>query len=249
MLRVAVCDDDISFLESFPELITRAFAHAGQEITVVTFQEGKSLIDAVEKEKQLFDIVFLDVEMPGVHGFQVAQRLRELSAAIILIFTTYMEHQSREGYRYGAFRYVFKNNLEAEIDEAVSGILKKLGASELGQEEMAFKYRNSGVLERLIIKKADIIYLQAKRSRRVSLRTVCSEYDLVIKPLSEYAQQLPEPIFVPIMRDYLLNCNHVISVQDGFFQLTGGLKLPLGVKREVRKASMEKYLRFLEGRI
>ena len=249
MLRIAICDDDLDFLDRFSQMITKSFTDAGQQIRVFTFSDGKTLIEKVEKEKQIFDIIFLDVEMPGVHGFQVAQRLREISVAFILVFTTYVEHKSREGYLYGAFRYVFKNNLEAEIDEAVSGVLKKLGLSVADQEDVTFKCRTLGVLENLTLKKSDILFLQSEKTRRVTLKTVCSEYELLVKPLSEYAEQLQPPIFVPIMRNYLLNFNHVESIQDGFFMLTGGLTVPLGVKREVKKASMEKYLRFLEERI
>jgi DNA-binding LytR/AlgR family response regulator len=253
MLRIAVCDDDVDFLEKFKRILTVSFADAGQQAKVFTFSDGKSLIAKVEKEKQIFDIIFLDVQMPEVNGFQVAQRLRELNAALILVFTTYIENQSREGYLYGAFRYVFKNNLEAEISEAVSSITKKLGDSADGQEEIAFKYRNLGVLDNLTLKKGDIILLQAEKNRRVTLKTAYSEYELLTKPLSKYAEQLNAgghcPTFFPIMRTYLLNFNHIQDIGADSFLLTGGLQVPLGVKREVRKASREKYLKFLEGRI
>ena len=249
MIRIAICDDDLIFLDNFARMITTSFADAGQRAKVFTFSDGKSLIEKIEKEKQIFDVIFLDVEMPVVHGFQVAQRLRELNTAFILVFTTYIENQSREGYLYGAFRYVFKNNLEAEISEAVSSIIKKLGNSASNQEEVTFKCRTSGVLENLTLRKADIVFLQAEKTRRVTLKTVYSEYELLVKPLSEYAKLLDPSVFVPIMRSYLLNFNHVESINTGFFVLTGGLTVPLGVKREARNASMEKYLRFLEERI
>jgi len=249
VLRIAICDDDIGFLDSFSRMITKSFTEAGRQVQVSAFSDGKSLIEKVEKEKQFFDIVFLDVEMPVVHGFQVAQRLRELNAAFILLFTTYIEHKSREGYLYGAFRYVFKNNLATEISEAVSSIIKKLDDSDIAEEKITFKYRNSGVLEDLTLKKNDIIFIEIEKTRRVILRTIHAEYDVLVKPLSEYAKLLTSPIFVPIMRNYLLNFNHVESIHNGFFMLTGGLTVPLGVNREVKKASMEKYLRFLEGRI
>lgn len=249
MLRIAICDDDVSFLDNFARRITQSFAEVGQQTNVCAFSDGKSLIKSIEKEKQIFDIIFLDVHMPVVHGFQVAQRLRELNAGFILVFTTYMENQSRAGYLYGAFRYVFKNNLTAEISEAVSSIMKKLGNSASGQEEVTFKYRTSGVLENLTLKKADIIFLKAEKTRRVTLKTVYSEYELLVKPLSEYGKLLNPSVFVPIMRSYLVNFHHVESIEADFFVLTGGLTVPLGVKREVRRASMDKYLRFLEERI
>lgn len=249
MLRIAICDDDVSFLNSFSQKTTKSFTNAGQPIKVFTFSDGKGLIGKVEKEKQIFDIIFLDVEMPEIDGFQVAQRLRELGTPFMLLFMTYIEHQSREGYLYGAFRYVFKNNLEAEMIEAVSSIMKKLGYSAAEQEEITLKCRTLGVLEDLTLKKEDIIFLKAEKTRRVTLKTVYSEHELLVKPISKYAELFNPPAFVPIMRSYLLNLNHVESIDTGFFVLTGGLTVPLGVRREARKASMEKYLKFLEERI
>jgi len=249
MLRIAICDDDLSFLDNFERMITKSFADAGHQIKVFTFSDGKSLIEKVEKGKQIFDIIFLDVDMPVIHGFQVAKRLRELNTAFLLLFTTYLEHQSREGYLYGAFRYVFKNNLASEITEAVSSIIKKLDNSVIDQEEVTFKCRVSGVLEDLTLREADILFLEKEKTRRVTLKTIYSEYELLVKPLSEYAKLLNSSAFIPIVRSYLLNFNHVESINADSFVLTGGLKVPLGVKREVRKASKEKYLRFLEERI
>lgn len=249
MIRIAICDDDMRFLTDFEQMITKVFTDKGQQTKVFTFSDGKSLIEKVEKEKQFLDIIFLDVEMPVVHGFQVAQRLRELTTSFILIFTTYIENQSRKGYLYGAFRYIFKNNLEAEINEAVASIIKKLDESASHHAEITLKCRTSGVLETVTIKKEDILFLQTEKTRRVTLKTIYSDYELLVKPLSEYAELLDSSVFVPVMRSYLVNFNHVEGIDAGSFILTGGVTVPLGIKREVRNASMEKYLRFLEERI
>lgn len=248
MIRIAICDDDLNFLEKLKQLLNKSFSDAEQAVKIFTFSNGKILIEKIEKENQVFNVIFLDVAMPVLNGFQVAQRLRELNTAFILLFTTYIENQSREGYLYGAYRYVFKNNLETEINEAVSSIIKKLANAESEQEKITLKHRNSGVLENLTLKKSDIIFLKAEKTRRVILKTIYSEYELLIKPLSEYAKLLNPTIFVLIMRSYLLNFTHVESIEAGYFVLTGGLTVPLGVKREARKASMEKYLKFLEER-
>ena len=249
MIRIAVCDDDIKFLDSFSRELCASFENAGQPVQISAYRDGKTLIEAIEKVKQIFDVVFLDVQMPAVDGFQTAARLRELSMGFILVFTTYMENQSREGYRYGAFRYIFKNNLAAELAEATPAILKKLGAAAEEGGEITLKCRTLGVFENLTLRKDDILFLKAEKTRRVTLRTALSEYELPGKPLSEYAKLLGESVFVPIMRNYLLNLNRVERIDADAFVLTGGLEVPLGVKQAVRKASLEKYLRFLEERM
>ncbi len=249
MLKIAICDDDLDFLDYFEGLVARSFSEAGRQTNILSFSDGSQLIDKVEKEKHIFDIIFLDIDMPNVNGFLIAQRLRELNPAFILIFTTYLEHQSRKGYLYGAFRYVVKNNLEDEIKEAVTSIIKKLDFYARDHEEITFKCRTLGVLEDLTIQKTDIIFLKLEKNRRVTLKTVHSIHDLLVKPLSEYAKILDPSVFAQVMRCYLLNFNHVEKIEPDYFVLTGGLRVPLGVKREAKKASMEKYLKFLGERI
>lgn len=249
MLKIAICDDDGLFLETFAPKVAHSFANLGQPVEVSTFSDGAALIEKMEKKKEIFDIVFLDVDMPTINGFQVAQRLRELPFGFFLLFTTYLESQSREGYLYGAFRYVFKNNLDTEIQEAAAAIVKKLGQYSADQEQVHFKCRNLGVLENLTVRKSDIIYLKSGYARRIDLYTVHASYSLLVKPLVEYIEILHSSAFVPIMRSFIVNFNHVDHIEGDYFILTGGVKIPLGIKREARKASMEKYFSFLQERV
>ncbi len=249
MFKIAICDDDIHFLDTFERILYKEFSDRGQAADIHKYASGKALIDHIEKGKQLYQIIFLDVEMPDVSGFQVAARLQEINTGFLLLFTTLMEHQSREGYLYGAYRYIFKNNLETEITEAVSSILKKLANSASGSENVTFKYRNSGVLDDLTIQKDNILYLKREKNRRVILKTVVSEYELLVKPLSEYGQMLDFANFYPLMRNFIVNFNHVQELDDDYFILTGGARVPLGIKREVKKVSRDKYLLFLQEHI
>jgi len=249
MIKIAICDDDLKFLNIFEQTITNAFTDAGQSVIVFKYSDGKSLIEKIEKEKHLYDIIFLDVDMPAINGFQVAQRIRELKISFILIFTTYLEHRSREGYLYGAFRYVFKNNLENEIREAVSGIVKRLHNSTVDSEIIVFKCRISNVLEDLSIQKSDILLLKKEKTRRVILKTIYMEYELLTKPLSEYAKLLEPPNFIRVLRNYIVNFNHVEGIDNESFILAGGVTVPLGIKREAKITSKEKYLNFLKERI
>lgn len=249
MIRIALCDDDRSFLTLFAKLLTDSFHRQNQAVEIDCFCSGKDLIARVEKGKSYYQVIFLDVEMPDVNGFVVAQRLKELDSAFLLIFTTYMEHQSRKGYVYGAFRYLFKNNLEAEVEEAVAALLVTLHYSGSLEEFVTLKQKTLGVLEDLTLRKSDILYLKAERSRRVTLCTPYAQYELLVKPLSEYAKILNPAVFVPILRCYLLNFSVVEGIDQDNFVLRGGQRIPLGSKRISQKASMEKYMKYLKERL
>ncbi len=249
MITIAICDDDIVFLDFLERILVQTFINKNQRIEISKFDSGKALIDSIEKDKQFYKIIFLDVEMPVVNGFQVADRLKAVSADFYLLFTTYMEHQSREGYLYGAYRYIFKNHLESEIEEAVSSLLNRCADTCSNDETITFKYRNTSIFEDVTIKKNDILFLKREKNRRVIVKTITSEYELLTKPLSEYSNMLNGLNFYPVMRNYIVNFNHVRSLDEESFILTGGIHVPLGVKREVKNVSKNKYFSFLQEQL
>ncbi len=249
MFQIAICDDDQTFLDRLETLISQRFLQDGHVVTITTYLDGRNLIEAVEKQAQIFDVVFLDVEMPAISGFQVAQKLRQLSKTFLLIFTTFLESQARQGYTYNAYRYIFKNQLETELNEAIAAILARLRLQAVDDAMIELKYRCLGVLETLEVKKSDILYLRLEKNRRVTLKTVFSTYDLLTKPLSEYAKLLATDSFYLVMRNYLVNFHRVADILTDEFVMEDGEKIPLGATRETQKVSKEKYMQFLEERL
>jgi DNA-binding LytR/AlgR family response regulator len=247
MIKLAICDDENFYLERLKSLTHKAFTEHGQNININLFDNGRSLLDELEKNLKRFDIIFLDVDMPELSGFQIAKRIQEIDAACLLVFVTNMEQHACEGYKYSAFRYIYKSNLSTEIPNMVSAALEKLKFIENENMPLIFKYRDAGGFEVLEISASDILYLKIEKTRRVTMRTIYSEYDLLVKPLSEYQETLDS--FVLLTRNYLLNFNHVTDMNNEYFILSNGEKIPLGFAPETKKASKEKYLQYLKGRM
>ncbi len=249
MFRIALCDDDLQFLNIFKLLLNRSFSDLQQPVSITVFYSGQELIAAVEKQGLIFDVVFLDVDMPVVDGFQTADRLRQLNVRFILIFTTILEAQAREGYKYDAFRYISKNNLQAETNEAVSSIVQKLMLQNNDDQTVKFKHRDAGVFETIEVKKSDILYFRIEKNRRITLKTIYSEYELLTKPLHFYEELLQSDSFHPVLRHYLLNFNRVSDITREAFIMDDGEVVTLGLTRDTQKAIKEKYMKFLERRL
>ena len=69
------------------------------------FADGDSLL---RDYKASFDLMFLDVEMPGTDGVTVARRLRVVDDQTVLVFTTKMAQYAVEGYDVDAIGYLLK---------------------------------------------------------------------------------------------------------------------------------------------
>ena len=102
MLTIAICDDDSIFLNKFQHLLQITFLEHGYELEIDIYVKGKDLIEKIEKEKIEYDIIFLDIEMPILNGFQVAEKLRALDNKSILLFITNLDNEAPKGYHYQA---------------------------------------------------------------------------------------------------------------------------------------------------
>ena len=77
MLRIAVCDDDVSELSNITSLLSE-YAEINvfrQEITYTAFQSAVELIAAVELGNR-YEIILLDVLMPRLSGLEAAREIR-----------------------------------------------------------------------------------------------------------------------------------------------------------------------------
>lgn len=121
---------EVNFLVAF---VNKYFL---QDIEIAAVcRDGK---DACEKACSLHpDIVFLDIEMPGMNGLAAAERIKqEKPDTIILLLTAHGLFQyARQAIKIGVHDYLVKPYLDEELREAVSKILVQLKERELSDTE------------------------------------------------------------------------------------------------------------------
>lgn len=96
-MRIAICDDN---LHQSGEIERKLLCYAKSEtIEIDIFDSGDELISYLDKNKNAFNIYFLDIEMPGSNGIVTANQIRKNDMKAIIIFIT----QHRD-YVYEVFR-------------------------------------------------------------------------------------------------------------------------------------------------
>lgn len=86
MIRAAICDDEQTILDYLHDHILSEFERQGADIHIDKFTSGKNFLDAYKAEP--FDVIFLDIRMPDIDGFDVATELRKQSEQVSIIFIT-----------------------------------------------------------------------------------------------------------------------------------------------------------------
>ena len=87
MIQIGFCDDDPSVLDELHELLGSYRAEHNADIAPTAFQSPFELLASIEKGAR-FDILLLDVLMPGENGIEAAREIRQYDSNVKIIFLT-----------------------------------------------------------------------------------------------------------------------------------------------------------------
>ena len=105
MLRCAIVEDSPRELEHLKECLARYSAERDIPLETTAFGDAASFLEHYRAD---YDIVFMDIELPGINGMEAAHRLREIDRQVILIFVTNMAQFAVKGYEVDALDYIIK---------------------------------------------------------------------------------------------------------------------------------------------
>lgn len=133
MIRIALCDDNKEDMLQLHQKIIEWYREnsKNQSVSITEYSDSvylSSVIDAGDSH----DVFFLDVEMPKVDGFQLADKIRNKLPAAIIVFLTSHSELAPDGYKFRALRCVSKLVLSQKLPEALEVVQKEFSALESG---------------------------------------------------------------------------------------------------------------------
>ena len=190
-MKIAVCDDEEKFRTQEKLLIDKL---AGSLDTIVdAYSSGKSLLEAFDKKP--YELVFLDIEMPGMDGITLARKLREKSDAVYIVFLTGHVEYALEGYEVNALRYLTKPVSEQKLREVLKFVMDK----SVSKKQLLIKEDG----EELLINVNDIVYFEAQ-NQYVMIYTTYGSH-LIRYNIGDFEAQLVKDGFFRTHRGYLVS--------------------------------------------
>lgn len=119
MIKIAVVDDEIEFVESLINKITEVCEKLNLEFKIDKYSNGFDILDNYKK----YHLIFLDIEMPSIDGIATAKRLNEFkgSAEIpLLIFVTSHDELVFEALKSFPYSFIRKNKMESDLYECIN---------------------------------------------------------------------------------------------------------------------------------
>lgn len=231
MLRIAVVEDDAPTREKLCTLIRDHAVSKGKDLAVTPLEDGSSLLGGALSG---YDIIFLDIMLPGLTGMEVAERIRAGDPDVVLVFVTNAAQYAIKGYAVGALDFVLKPVNPYEFLVKLERALER--AAQRRQRPITLQTAD-GVQ---VLSSRDILYVET-RDRKLFYHTTRGCF--AVRSSMQSAEALLGSLrFVRCNQCYLVNLRHVQSVQGDF--VTVG-RDRLEVSRRQRAAFLEAMLQYV----
>lgn len=234
MIKIAFCDDDLSTLKELNALLAQYRIERNRDIAYTAFQSPLELLANIEKGIR-FDVLFLDVIMPGEDGINVAKEIRHYDNNIKIIFLTSSTEFAVQSYSVGAYFYQIKPlNTESffQLMDSVIGDCKKLQ-----QSSLILQYKSS--ISRIDLDKLEYCEVIG---RTLSFHMVNGSVMKSTGSLNDLCSKLtPYENFLRLHRSFLINMEYIRNISYKAVTMDSHAEIPIphGKCSEIKKLYLE----------
>ena len=196
-MRILICDDNPLISEQITQNILEYFSKNHIKAPqIACFSNGKNLLEDTGEQ----DILFLDIEMPGMNGIYIGNELKKRNPnIIILVVTSYIEYLD-EAMRFHVFRYLSKPIDKQRFHRNLKDALKCYSST---TRKIPIETK-SGVY---VVRETDIICIEAT-NRKVIVHTTESDFES-IHPIQYWNQTLKSKSFFQSHRSFIVNFKYI----------------------------------------
>lgn len=232
-MKIAVCDNENYFVEN---ILERVKAHGIKDEYPNVYKGFENPEDLLKSFKTIeYDLVYLDVELDGKNGMDVAREIINIKCDCIIIFVSAYDDYINESYRVCAFQY-----LQKPLDD-------KMFIEEL--ERAIYKYQKTKKVYEFqiysgmkFIKCSKILYIST-HYREYTIKLLNNEYKGNVKTVDEIKKDILHYDFYPINRSITINFMHVESFTPHDVTMINGETF--SISRSKRNDFKLKYLNFV----
>lgn len=234
MIHIAIVEDDQNCAVETKQYIEDFSKETGQKFRISHFSDG---IKFLTDYHSIYDIVFMDIDMPNLNGMDTARKLREIDPVIVLIFLTNMAQYAIKGYEVNAIDYIVKPvgyfNFSLKLKKALKFV-------EFQSDISVLVPQTDGVMR---IKSTEIQYIEVV-DHNLIYYSDNQNYE-ARGSLKDLEKKLIDSGFAKCNHCYLVNLNYVTGISGNFVKMLSGANLQLS--RPKRKKFLDQLAAYRNG--
>lgn len=226
-MKIAICDDDLIQLAKVKANMEQyALSHEEQSFHIECFSNPFDLLQNLEINAS-YDILLLDICMPGILGTDIAKQVREKNGKTEIIFLTSSRDYAVEAFALKAAHYIIKPYTSKQFTEAMDRAVQKLNYKKI--EPISIKTQN-GCLR--FIEISEIMYVESFRH----IQTIYFKNGEIIEAretlnkLLDLFETTSKGQFICPYKGFIVNQRSIKGIESDKIILKSGKNIPI-VKR------------------
>lgn len=232
-LKIAFCDDDKTSLNVIAGAVASILQQQEIPAQVEKYTSPLELLDCCQRMQM--DLVFLDIEMPGLNGIELGQKLREVTAATEIIYVSHREDCVFHALQVHPFGFVRKSHFLKDIEDVTRSYLTML--EKRRTEKNVVVQTQSDYLR---VPVSHVLYFEGGGTYQHMYVEGHTEPVRITSRMQKLEEELTPHGFLRVHKGYLVNFSAIDRFGGDELVLTSGTSIPISRSkvREVR----EKYL-------
>ncbi|WP_053986033.1 LytR/AlgR family response regulator transcription factor [Niameybacter massiliensis] len=220
MIKIAICDDELLYIDKI-ESILNLIAHKNiLEITIDKYQSGETLLASINNSNVSYDLIFLDILLGSTNGIQIAKLLKPLSPQTRIIFLTSSSEYVFEGYDVEAFHYLLKPPNTEKIEELLLKYLSILSSKDI----FYFPVKTKQGIENFLL--TEITFFETF-NRIITMHLKNGQSRTFYAKLDDLEIQLNTSGFIRSHRSYLVALKYIQEIKYNEIYLTTNQVIPI----------------------
>lgn len=234
MLRIAIVEDDENDASILKGFLERYSKEKNIFFDIERFKTADAFLFNYQNK---FDVIFMDIMMPGTNGMDSARKLREIDEDTILIFVTTIARMAIQGYEVGAMDFILKPlefpSFSMKMDRAFSKV------SAISQNTIPIKTKEGIVT----LKEEEVYYVEVSNHKLIYHRK--DKRVETYGSLKAAQDLLSKKLFYKINNCFLVNMSHISKIDK--YELYLDNDESLAISHPKRAEFIKAYQRFLIG--
>lgn len=219
MYRIAICDDD----KSIAERLRTTILDINPSCQIQLYHDGEVLVNC----KGSFDIIFLDIDMPGMDGIEAAKQIRTKDKTVKIIYLTSYAEYIHYAFAVHAFSYLLKPFTKAMIEKQLRDVREYRAET---RKSTVLRFHTEGGIEEIAVE--DIFYFEYV-DRKVKM--VTEHGDFIMRERIHLLSERMEPHgFLMPHKSFSVNLYHVKAIKGYDIIMMNGDWIPLSQKKSTQ---------------
>lgn len=203
MIRIAVCDDDINIVKEISRFLLEYEKNNSVTFEIIGFYDGDELLASNQK----FDLIFLDIEMERIGGFEAANEIREFDMNVFIVYITSYSGYFERAFKVHAFEYLTKPIEQGRL----LGVMNDFFAARHDMSESIIQLLTSDGF--VNVKLNEVYYFFAEAKKKIIMHTFDGNVT-IFENLADIYNKLDKTQFYMTKRGSVVNLRYVKRLKN-----------------------------------